>query len=451
MQVILLAAGQSTRLDPIEDKNTLEFSGKTLIEHQISALKKAKLRDIVVVANEFNIGKIGKILKKYKNVMVVEQKKLQDGMAGGVLAGSDVLKHKNILVMSTNDVFEQSLFDEIIQASKTKGVDGVIAGKFMKEYFPGGYLKIDKEGYVTDIIEKPGEGKEPSKLVNLVCHIYNDFPKFVDYLKKSKTKADGRYEDALDNYIKKGKAKILAFKYKGYWQPIKFPWHIFNVMNYYFEKQEPKIHKTAKVAKTAVVEGNVVIEAGAKVFENAVIQGPAYIGENTIVANNSLVRGSMIGNNCVVGFTTEVARSYMNHDVWTHSNYVGDSIIDHNVSFGAGAVLGNLRFDEANILVNIKDKKVDSGTNKLGAIIGNGTRLGINASTNPGIKIGKNCFVGGSMYVDKDVPDEKMILLEQKMKIVKNKYLVSMDDRKEMKKKAFKINTLKQNYIHFIF
>ena len=62
MQVILLAAGQSTRLSPVEDKSLLEFGGKTLIEHQIAALKKAKLRDIVVVGNKFNLKKLESVL-----------------------------------------------------------------------------------------------------------------------------------------------------------------------------------------------------------------------------------------------------------------------------------------------------------------------------------------------------------------------------------------------------
>jgi choline kinase len=119
MQVILLAAGQSTRLDPIDDKNTLEFAGKSLIEHQISALKRAKMRDIAVVANKYNIEKITEILKKFKNVTVIEQAKLADGMAGGILAGAEMVKHKNILIMSTNDVFDQSLFDEIIQNKRS--------------------------------------------------------------------------------------------------------------------------------------------------------------------------------------------------------------------------------------------------------------------------------------------------------------------------------------------
>ena len=432
MQVILLAAGQSTRLDPISDKNMLEFCGKPLIEHQVAALKKAKLRDIVIVANQYNIENIkAVILKKYKNVIIVEQKKLEDGQAGGVLAGSKIIKHKNVLVMSTNDVFEPDLFEQIIKISKQK-VDGVIVGKKMNTYFPGGYLKIDKNDFITDIIEKPGEGKEPSKFVNLICHIFNDFPAFASHLKKAKSKKDDLYEVALDQYIKKDKAKILTFKYNSFWQPIKYPWHVIHVMNYFLNNQKSKIDKTAKIAKTAIINGNVVIGPDVKIFDHATIQGPAYIGQRSIIANNALVRGSMIGNNCVVGFATEVARSYLNHSIWTHSNYIGDSVVDSNVSFGAGTVLGNLRFDEKNIKINIKKERLDSGTNKFGAIIGNGVRFGINASTNPGVKIGYNSFIGGSVLVAKDTPNNKVILLKQQYSIINNKTKINNVLRKKI-------------------
>ncbi len=438
MQVILLAAGQSTRLQPIEDKNLLEFGGKTLLEHQITALKQAKLRDIVVVGNKFNIGRIEKVLKGYKNVAVTEQKDLPEGQKGGVLAGAAVVKHKNVMVMSTNDVFDVKLFEDMIAASKQKDVDGVIAGKKVSSYFPGGYLKLDKKGFLTDIIEKPGEGKEPSKLVNLVCHVFNDFPAFAKYLKEAKSKKDDKYEVALDNYIKKGKAKLLAHTYKGEWRAIKYPWHVIDLMNHFLENQEPKIHRTAKIAKSAVVEGNVVIEKDVQVLHNAHIKGPAYIGEGSIIANNALVRSSMIGKNCVVGYSTEIGRSYLNHDVWMHSNYIGDSIIDYNVSFGAGTVLGNLRFDEKNVKVNIKKDRMDTGRNKFGAIIGSGVRFGINSSTNPGVKIGKDCFIGGNVLVEQDLENGKLVLLNQKLKIVENHSPARMEDREAMKKQLKK-------------
>ncbi|MBU0706239.1 NTP transferase domain-containing protein [Patescibacteria group bacterium] len=441
MQVILLAAGQSTRLSPIEDKNLLEFAGKTLIEYQVTALKQAKLRDIVVVGNKHNLKRITTVLKGYKNVAVTEQKDLEEGMKGGVLAGAKVVGHKNVLVMSTNDVFDVKLFEDMIQASKQKDVDGVIAGKKVNSYFPGGYLKLDKKGFLTDVIEKPGEGKEPGNLVNLVCHIYNDFPKFTKYLKDVKSKRDDKYEVALDNYIKKGKARMLVQAYKGEWRAIKYPWHILQLMNHFLETQtaeltkgKPKIDRSAKIAKSAVIEGDVIIEKGVKVLHNAVIKGPAYIGEGSVIANNALVRNSMIGKNCVIGYCTEVARSYLNHDVWMHSNYLGDSIIDHNVSLGAGTVLGNLRFDEKTIKVNVKKERIDTGMNKLGAIIGSGARFGINSSTNPGVKIGKDCFIGGNVLVEKDVEDGKLVLLDNKLKITYNHSPVSIKDRSEMKK-----------------
>lgn len=445
MQVILLAAGQSTRLAPIEDKNLLEFGGKTLLEYQVAALKKAKLRDIVVVAGKHNLRSIATALRGYKNVAVTEQKDLGEGMKGGVLAGAKVVSHKNILVMSTNDVFDVKLFEDMMKASKQKDVDGVIAGKKVSEYFPGGYLKVTNKGFLTDIIEKPGAGKEPSKLVNLVCHIYNDFPKFCKYLKEVKSKKDDKYERALDTYIKNGKARMLVHPYKGEWRAIKYPWHIIDLMNHFLEEQaknltkgKPKIDRSAKIAKSAVIEGDVFIEKGVRVLHNAVIRGPAYIGEGCVIANNALVRESMMGKNCVIGYSTEVARSYINHDVWMHSNYLGDSIIDYNVSLGSGTVLGNLRFDEKNVKVTVKKERMDSGMSKLGAIIGSGVRFGINASTNPGVKIGKDCFIGGNVLVDRDIPDGKLVLLEQKLKMVNNHSPARMEDREAIKKKLNK-------------
>ncbi len=272
-------------------------------------------------------------------------------------------------------------------------------------------------------------------MVNIVFHIYNDFSAFTKHLQATKGKADGRYERALDVYIKKGKAKLKALKYTGFWQPIKFPWDVLKVMNYYLENLEPKIDKKADISKQAIIKGNVYIGPNAKVFENAIIHGPAYIGDGAVVANNALVRNSMVGKNCVIGFSTEVARSYLNRDVWTHTNYVGDSVVDSNVSFGSGAVVGNLRFDEENVKVSIKNKKECSGTNKFGAIVGSGVRFGVNASTNPGVKIGRNTFVGANVLVEKDIADEKMVLLDQKLKVVKNQKTAQMEGRGDMKKK----------------
>ena len=111
-----------------------------------------------------------------------------------------------------------------------------------------------------------------------------------------------------------------------------------------------KISPDASVSPHAFINGNVVIEAGVKVFDGAIIKGPCYISKDSIIANGALVRNSMIGENCVIGFATEVARSYIKNDVWLHKNYVGDSILEDNVSLGSNSVTGNLRLDEQDVI-----------------------------------------------------------------------------------------------------
>ena len=189
------------------------------------------------------------------------------------------------------------------------------------------------------------------------------------------------------------------------------------------------------IAETAKVNGNVIIESGVKIFDNAVINGPVYIGKNCIIGNNALVRSSMLGDDCVVGFSSEVARSYLRSKVWLHMNYLGDSIIEDNVSFGSTAHTANFRLDEGTIKVNIKGEKIDSGLTKLGAIIGSNVRVGTAVSIMPGIKIGRGSFIGAGLVADEDVADGKFVYYKQEKQIKDNNVDISRVSRENLKKK----------------
>lgn len=429
MQTILLAAGQSSRMNPISDKNLLPFCGKPLIQHQVDALKRSGLEQIVIVVNQNNQAAITKLFENDSSIQIVEQK--GEGQAAGVISGAELITEEQVLILCTNDVFEPQLFADIQEAAESD-LDGVIAGKEVTEYFPGGYLSVDANNHITGIVEKPGEGNEPSNLVNLVCHFYKYFSDFLNHLKSADSQADDVYEVALDNYLKQG-AKIKAHRYQGPWQALKYPWHVLDMMSHFLSIQQPHIDPSATIAETAVIKGNVVIEAGVQVFDHAVVQGPAYIGKNAIVANNALVRSSIMGEGSVAGYNTEIARSYLGNNVWTHSNYLGDSIVDSNVSFGAGAITGNLRHDEKPIKVSIKKERLSSKRKKLGAIIGSGSRMGINASTNPGVKIGQNCFIGGGVMVSRDIEDGNKIILKQDVHKENNYEQVNTQKRGKIK------------------
>ncbi len=466
-KVIILAAGQSKRMDPLPDKNFIEFCGKPLLMWQVEQLRDAGFRDICVIGGRHNLDELKELqacTRTPKNAQyshqkaksffeVLEQKKLEDGMAGAVLTAEKWIGDDAFLVVSSNDIVESSIFELLKKAMKKAGAKmggqktcGFLLAKKVTSYFPGGYLKLAKNGAITGIVEKPGAGNEPSDLVNLVFHYHAEPKKLFSELKKTTTSRDDRYEVALNALIQEGLkgagtgATYVALPYAGNWQAVKYPWHLLSVWQSLFATmttgmKKPKISKKATIAKTAIIRGAVIIEDGVKVFDHAVIQGPAYIGKNCIIANNSLVRESHLGAGSVAGFGTEIARSFLSHNVWTHTNYIGDSVIGSNSSFGSGTVTGNLRLDEKNIPVVINGEKIDSGMNKLGAIVGENVRVGINTSIMPGVKIGNNCFVGGGISLAQDIPDSKFVYGKWELIIKDNSASVDPSAREKMMNK----------------
>jgi len=327
-------------------------------------------------------------------------------------------------------------YELVMKAAQNDDFESYIVGKKVNQYFPGGYLEIEANGTIKSIIEKPGEGNEPSNLVNIVIHYHKNTAKLIEALRNVKTENDDKYEVALNNLIKSG-SKMQAVSFEGNWQPIKFPWHIFKVMKLQFEQIEGRISPEAQIAKSAIINNKdkVIIESGAKIFDNAVINGPCYIGKNVIVANNALVRDSIVNDGCVVGYSTEIARSYLGENVWTHTNYIGDSIIAGNCSFGSGTVTGNLRLDEQDIKININGKSVSSGANKFGLITGENIRCGINTSFMPGIKIGSNSMIGAGLVIPQDIPENSFVKGKIELEIRENTTQLDEEKRREMREK----------------
>ncbi len=467
MKVLLLAAGRSKRLKPIEDKNFLRFLGKPLIQHQIDQIMAAGLKEIILVGGAHNLEALKKLARGISSgIKVVEQKHLDEGMAGAVLAAEKLIKKEELFIVSANDVVDEQAYKLVLNASKDRKFDSYILGKKVSSYFPGGYLRVKPNGQISGIVEKPGAGKEPSKMVNLVLHFHRDAGRLIETLKATKSARDDRYELALDKMMKApfsgGRSAVAGSRmklvpYSGFWQPIKYPWHVITMMHHFlgkvfalqtFANSRTSLRsrvaekflrgriggKKAEVAKSATIRGDVYLEEGVRVLDNAVIIGPAYIGKNTVIATNAMVRDSHIGENCVIGFGSEITRSFVGDCVWTHCNYIGDSIIGNNNSFGSGTVTGNLRLDEANIPVNINGEKIDSGTNKFGLITGANVRCGINTSFMPGIKIGNNSFIGAGITVAQDIEDNKFVYGKTELHIKDNKAKLDTAKRETMKK-----------------
>ena len=61
----------------------------------------------------------------------------------------------------------------------------------------------------------------------------------------------------------------------------------------------------------------------------------------------------------------------------------------------------------------VKDKVVDTGRRKLGAILGDDVKTGVNSVFMPGVKVGAGSWVGANFMVEEDLPAGSVALLRQ--------------------------------------
>lgn len=420
MKVVLLCGGVGKRMFPLtEDKFLLRFLGRTLLEHQIEGAKKAGLTEFVIIGNPSNIEAIQGVARGINGVSIdfaVQEKPL--GMADALESAAQFLSEEPIIVVNANDVFADTAYSSLLEEHRRGAASCYILAFEVKDYFPGGYLVVNEKDEVERVIEKPGRGKEPSNLVNIVAHLHTQPRNFVEHTRKVTTSADDVYERALDEMSAQG-YKIRAVRYRSFWASIKYPWHVFPVMEHFLGQGKRSISPTARVSERATIEGDVIMEDGVRVLENAVIRGPCYIGRNSVIGNNVLIRDrSHIGEGCVVGFATEIKHSYIGDNCWFHMNYVGDSILADNCLLGAGAVTANFRFDEGDIRVKIGDEPINTETDKLGAILGRGAKIGVNVTIMPGVKVGANSLIGPHLCLNRDVGPNKLLLASQRHRAI---------------------------------
>ena len=410
MKVIILAGGEGKRMWPIQtEKCLMPFLGKPLIYYTLSKVKNAiNFDEVVIVTKESSKEKVSKIASDLGINFKIAIQYQPKGMADAVLSAKQHLSGE-VLIINAEDVLEEKVYQDVLTIASDTGADVVLPGLQVDKYFPGGYLKVSGD-QVESIVEKPGEGNEPSDLVKLVVDYFKDGEKLVKLLENVQTDKDDVYEVAISKLIEDGE-KVKFVKYNGIWIPLKYPWHILDITAYLLGHIEQQISSKAKVSDQAIIEGKVVIEEGAKIFEGAVIKGPTFIGKNVIVGNNSMIRESSLENGVVTGFNSDITRSYIGANSWFHTNYIGDSVIEGDFGMGSGAVLANLRLDDHTIRVG--EEKIDTNRTKLGTIAGKGSRVGVNASIMPGVRVGVNSLVGPGVVLHEDLKDNTKILVKQ--------------------------------------
>ncbi len=186
--------------------------------------------------------------------------------------------------------------------------------------------------------------------------------------------------------------------------PVRYPWDLLRLNEEVLSMMdESTMH--GEISPLAHVSGVVRIGSGTRILPGTVIEGPVLIGPNCQIGPNAYIRGATaIGNHCFVGNGAEIKNSIIySHTYVSRQCYVGDSIIGHHVTLGAGTCTENHRHDGRTHVSMIQGKPINTGRTKFGTVMGDGVRTGVNTSIEAGVKIGVARTTSPGAVVSKDL------------------------------------------------
>lgn len=421
MRAVLLAAGKGQRLEPLtitRPKHLIKVAGKPILQFCLDAVKTAGITDIVIITHYMS-DKIrdyfGDGSSQGLKINYVEQQELL-GTGNAVMAAKQYVDDAFVLVYG-DLLFAQDTVKQVVTLYEQTKPEAVIAAVAVDKPENYGIIEVMEDKKLRRIVEKPQAGKAPSNLANAGIYVFSK--EIFEKLNQVKKSIRGEWEltDALTMLSEDGKTVRVVELEKTAWFDVGRPWDLLDANNWALKHIEPKILGT--IEPGAHLIGSVHVAKTARIRSGAYIEGPVFIDEEADVGPNCFIRsGTSLGKKVRIGNAVEVKNSLiLDYTHIGHLSYIGDSIIGENCNIGAGTITANLRFDDGKIKMTIKDKKVDTNRRKLGIVLGDNTKTGINVSFMPGLKIGTNTWIGPNLMITHDLPNNVSIQLKQQENI----------------------------------
>lgn len=395
-EAIILAAGESTRLRPLTStrpKPMLAVAGKPMLQWTLEAISTVGIKNVCLVVGykkDVIEAYFGSRFNGLKLEYVLQEEQL--GTAHAVATVNDKVNGEFLVINGDVLVFPK-LVKSFVESHRYDASMCLIEVSDPTQY---GIVEL-KRGVVKSLEEKPKKPK--SSLGNAGLYIFNEgIFDIIEKVEKSK-RLEYELTDAIKFLLKEG--KVNGFRFKEPWIDIGRPWDLLDANEIVMQKRKLKQSRSAKIEKYAVIKGLVHLGDNTTIRSGSYIEGPCFIGDNCTIGPNCFIRPySAIYDGCRIGNAVEIKNSIvMSNSTIGHLSYVGDSIIGENCNFGAGTKVANLRFDNAEIKVEIKTFLQGSGRRKFGCIMGDNVKTGINVSIMPGRAIYPNAVIEAGSVV----------------------------------------------------
>ncbi|HEU4338649.1 MAG TPA: NTP transferase domain-containing protein [Planctomycetota bacterium] len=395
VRAVVLAAGRGVRMKSERAKVLHELLGRPLIHHVLRSLRKAGVKDIVVVVGHQEAD----VRKAAGEGVAFARQAEQKGTGHAVLSAEKSLKGFNgqVFVLAGDaPLITPGTLKAMVDAHKSASAAATVLTCCIDD--PTGYGRIsrDEAGRFLGIVEHNDATEKQKEIqeVNSGAYVFDakDLFRALKEVKANPKKGEVYLTDVLP--ILMNHQRVVAT------HRASDPAEVYGINSRrdlvaatnFLRWRILEAHMDAGVTivdpSTTFIEEDVTIGADTVVLPYTVIEHDVAIGKGCEVGPFSHLRpGAVLDDGAEVGTFVEVKKSRIGaNSKAKHLTYLGDATLGRGVNIGAGTITANY-----------------DGKNKLATVIGDGVHIGSNTVLVAPVKVGKNATTGAGAIVLRDV------------------------------------------------
>ncbi|MEN5387989.1 bifunctional UDP-N-acetylglucosamine diphosphorylase/glucosamine-1-phosphate N-acetyltransferase GlmU [Aliarcobacter skirrowii] len=427
--IIILAAGQGTRMKSELPKVLHKISGKPMLYYSIK--EALKLSDDITVVLFHQAQRVQAEMEKYfSNInFVIQDHKNYPGTGGAVMGIKP--KYEKVLVLN-GDM-------PLIQASELEkfDIDATIVMSVLELESADGYGRVIIEnGDVKKIVEQKDATIEELEITTANAGIYQFETKFLleNLPKLNNNNAQKEYyiTDLVEMAINQGKVLkpliVNEENFKGVNSKVELA--DAEVIHQNRIKKEflkagviLRLPDTIYIEEGVTIEGESIIENGVSLLGNSKIID-SHIKTNSVV-EDSIVKDSDVGpmarirpdselNKTHIGNFVETKKAKLNGVKAGHLSYLGDCTIDEGTNIGCGTITCNY-----------------DGVNKHQTIIGKNVFVGSDTQFVAPVNIEDDVLIGAGSTVTGNVKKGELYLTRAKAKTIDGYFYKHFSSKKK--------------------
>jgi bifunctional UDP-N-acetylglucosamine pyrophosphorylase/glucosamine-1-phosphate N-acetyltransferase len=432
LSIIILAAGQGTRMRSALPKVLHQLAGRTLLEHVYVAASRLEHRQIRIVYG-YGGKKVPETLSHLQADWVEQQQQLGTGHAVK-LAMPQVPDVDDVLVLYGDiPLITFETLQQLVATAKSSGFS--LLTSYLDE--PTGYGRIirDEDGKVTCIVEEKDATPEQRAVTEINTGMMvvkgRHLKRWLDDLKNSNAQGEYYLTDIVEKAVSENiivntmqpesiteihgvNNRAQLAELERYYQLVQAQ----HLMRHGVTLMDPArfdLRGSLEAGRDVTIDINVVIEGNVSLGNDVIIGQNCYInnadiGDGATILPNSVIDNAVIGKGCKVGpFARIRPETRLADDVHignfveikkseigqgskvNHLSYIGDSDIGQNVNIGAGTITCNY-----------------DGANKFRTTIGDNVFVGSDTQLIAPVVVGNGATIGAGTTVTKDIAAETL-------------------------------------------